>query len=177
MRIRTTLTAGLLAATATLALAGCGGGGGDDKAGPSASTTAATVAAKPKSHDAADAWATIHAAVPTSRFTLTVTEANDGNHLIGRPHQYTSAIKFSDSRIKPSDVEGTEKDDVDRGGGIEVFANHDDAKARAAYIQAIVKAAPMFAEYDYVHGNAVIRVSHYLTPTQAAEYDKAASGL
>jgi hypothetical protein len=177
VRIRTTLTAGLLAATTTLALGACGGGGGDDKAGPSASATAATVAAKAKSHDAAYAWATIHAAVPTSRFTLTVTEANDGNHLIGRPHQYTSAIKFSDSRIKPSDVEGSDPDDVDRGGGIEVFASRDDAQARAAYIQAIAKAAPMFAEYDYVHGNTVIRVSHYLTPAQAAEYDKAAAGL
>jgi hypothetical protein len=157
---RTSAAISITALAATLAA--CGSGGSTDS--------------KP-SQTAATAWTSIHAAIPTSALTETVTAANDGNHLLGRPHQYTSAIKFSDNRIKPSDVEGSEKDDVDRGGGIEVFGNHDDAQARADYVQAIVKASPMFAEYDYVHGNAVIRVSHYLTPTQAADYDKAAAKL
>lgn len=164
--MRTRVYIGMLAATGLAALTACGGGdsGGTENAGTSKSS-------------ASTAWATIHADVPASKFTLTVTEANDGNHLLGRPHQYTSAVKFSDSRIAASDVEGTDKDDVDRGGGIEVFANHDDAQARADYIQAIVKASPMFAEYDYVHGEVVVRVSHYLSPTQASAYDKAASGF
>ena len=30
-------------------------------------------------------------------------------------------------------------------------------------------------EYDFVHGNVLVRVSHYLTPEQAAGYDKAAA--
>lgn len=167
-------TTGLLLATLTA----CGGGSSSDKpADPSSTgpvTGIKTITSKPT---AATAWAAIHKAVPTSRFTLTVTEANDGNHLLGRPHQYTSAMKFSDSRIKASDVAGDEKDDVTRGGGLEVFANHADAQARADYIQKIVQAAPIFAEYDYIAGNIVIRVSHLLTPTQAGEYKTAAKKL
>ena len=177
MNTRTAIATGLLLAAT---LTACGGSSSSsDKAADASSTGPVTgiktiTGTKPT---AATAWAAIHKAVPASRFTLTVTEANDGNHLLGRPHQYTSAMKFSDSRVKASDVEGDEKDDVTRGGGIEVFANHSHAQARADYIQAIVKASPMFAEYDYVSGNVVIRVSHYLSPTQAAEYKTAASKL
>ncbi|MDD1059393.1 hypothetical protein NMG29_14440 [Streptomyces cocklensis] len=148
------------------ALAGCGDrGNGNAKAQSSTLTTAVS------------AWNAIHAEVPTSSFNRTVTAANDSNHLLGRPHQYTSAIKFKDRRVKGDDIVATDQYDVSWGGGIEVFDSNDDAKARAKYIQAVTKSMPMFAEYDYVHGPVVIRVSHYLTPTQAAEYDKAAATL
>lgn len=176
MRTAIAATGLLLAATLT---ACSSGSSSSDKAADPSSTGPVTgiktiVSGKPT---AATAWAAIHKAVPTSRFTLTVTEANDGNHLIGRPHQYTSAMKFSDARIKASDVEGAEKDDVSRGGGIEVFANHADAQARADYIQKIVQASPIFAEYDYVAGNVVVRVSHLLSPSQAAGYKTAAQKI
>lgn len=165
--------------TAGLVLTACGGGNSDsDKATDTSTNSPGTgiqaITGKPT---AATAWAAVHKAVPTSKFTLKVTEANDGNHLLGRPHQYTSAVKFSDTRVKASDVEGDAKDDVTHGGGIEVFANHADAQARADYIQAIVKASPIFAEYDFVSGNVVIRVSHYLTPAQAGEYKTAGDKL
>lgn len=172
-----TAAVGLLLAAA---LTACGGGSSSNKPAADVSSTGPVTGIKTitgSKPTAATAWTTIHKAVPSSKFTLTVTEANDGNHLLGRPHQYTSAMKFSDSRVKASDVAGDEKDDVSRGGGIEVFANHGDAQARADYIQAIVKASPIFAEYDYVSGNVVIRVSHYLTPAQAAGYKTAAEKL
>lgn len=35
----------------------------------------------------------------------------------------------------------------------------------------------MLAEYDFVSGTVLIRVSHYLTPTQAADYKAAAAAL
>ena len=122
-------------------------------------------------------WATIHAAIPTTRLTATVTATSDSNHLLGRPHQYTSAVKFADSRINTTDVEGLDPDDVQRGGAIEVFANHGDAQARARYIQAVTKSLPALTEYDYVHGVVLVRVSHYLTPSQAAGYGRASAGL
>jgi len=165
MRIRTTITVvGLLAAGATLT--GCGGQHGSNANGPIK-----------KGKDASAVYGVIHAAMPTTTLTATVTAANDGNHLLGRPHQYTSAIKFADSRIKASDVDGLDKDDVTRGGGIEVFPNHDDAQARADYIQTVTKSIPALTEYDYVAGDVVVRVSHLLTPDQAAKYKQAAEKL
>jgi hypothetical protein len=167
MRIRNTAKAGALIATGLL-LAACGGGGGGDNKAPGASS---------KARDAAADWAEIHAAIPTTKLTATVTAANDGNHLLGRPHQYTSAIKFADTRIKAADVDGLDKDDVTRGGGIEVFGNHADAQARADYIQAVTKGIPALSEYDYVSGGAVVRVSYLLTPAEAAGYKRVAAAL
>lgn len=164
MRARTTAVALL----AGLTLAGCSSNS-DDGSSEAKSTS--------HTQDASTDYATLHAAVPTSKLTVVVTAANDGNHLLGRPHEYTSAIKFSDSRIKASDVDGLDKDDVTRGGGIEVFTSHDDAQTRANYIQTVTKGMPALSEYDYVSGDAVIRVSHLLTPAQAAGYKTAAKKL
>lgn len=61
--------------------------------------------------------------------------------------------------------------------GIEVFADHDDAQARADYIQKVTKGMPALTEYDYVAGDAVVRVSHLLTPAEAAQYKAAAARL
>lgn len=33
----------------------------------------------------------------------------------------------------------------------------------------------MLAEYDYVSGTVLVRVSHYLTPNQADDYEAAAT--
>ncbi|MEU6146562.1 hypothetical protein ABZ848_40230 [Streptomyces sp. NPDC047081] len=77
--------------------------------------------------------------------SLLVAAANDPNHLLGRPGQYTSKVTFTDSRIKAGDVSGTEKGAVERGGA--------------------------------VHGTVLVRVSHYLTPEQAAEYKAATNSL
>lgn len=126
---------------------------------------------------ASSAFAKVSATVSTAKLSGTVTAENDPNHLLGRPNQYTSKVTFADSRIKASDVSGTDKGDVERGGAVEVFGSEADAQARAKYIQAVMKSLPALAEYDYVHGSALVRVSHYLTPTQAAGYKSAADGL
>ncbi|MFC5032767.1 hypothetical protein ACFPJ8_29040 [Streptomyces fildesensis] len=67
--------------------------------------------------------------------------------------------------------------DVELGGCIEVFPTTEAAKTRAEYIQKVTASIPMLAEYDYPHGTVLVRVSRYLTPTQAAAYDKAGSKL
>ncbi|MER6075858.1 hypothetical protein ABT187_45345 [Streptomyces sp. NPDC001817] len=97
--------------------------------------------------------------------------------MLGRPGQYSSKVTFTDARIKASDLEFTKPGDVERGGALEVFGDAAGAKARAAYIQAVTKSMPALAEYDYVHGTVLVRVSHYLTPVQAAAYKTAADGL
>lgn len=160
-----------LTATAALLLAGLAA------CSSSSGSTPAKTAAKPKPLTASTAFTQLSAAVPTAKLSGTVTAANDPNHLLGRPGQYTSKVTFADSRIKASDVSGTSKGDVDRGGAIEVFATARDAEARAKYIEAIVKAMPIVSEYDYAHGTVLVRVSHYLTPAQAAGYKSAASKL
>ncbi|GED89282.1 hypothetical protein TNCT6_63670 [Streptomyces sp. 6-11-2] len=66
---------------------------------------------------------------------------------------------------------------VERGGAIEAFTSPEDAQARAQYIESVTKSMPTLAECDYVHGSILVRVSHYLTPKQAAEYEAAANGL
>ena len=123
------------------------------------------------------AFASISGKVSSAKLSGTVTAENDPNHLLGRPNQYTSKVTFTDSRIKAADVAGTEKGDVERGGAIEVFGSPADAAARAKYIQAVTKSMPALTEYDYVHGTVLIRVSHYLTPAQAASYKTAAVHL
>lgn len=168
------------AALLTAALTACGSSSGSSNNAPAEATTAGHVAQSANAgptKDAATAWAIIHAAVPTSRYSMTVTAENDDNHLLGRPHEYTSAIKFTDTRVNRGDVMGAKKGDVDWGGGVEVFTNHADTQARATYIQAVTSKLPMFTEYDYVYDDCLVRVSHYLTPTQAADYKTAGAKL
>ncbi|MGW2371645.1 hypothetical protein [Kitasatospora sp. NPDC001683] len=169
----TLLTAGFLAATAA-----CSSSTTDRPAAPAPTLTAAgtaTATGSPKAapdaagQDAAAIAAKIKKAVHTVTTTTNVTAADDPNKLLGRPHQYLSATVITDSRIEDTHASG-----ADRGATVEVFASAEDAKARAAYIEAIGKAQPIFAEYDFVHGAVLVRVAKALTPDQAAEYDKAA---
>ncbi|NUQ95594.1 MAG: hypothetical protein HOY79_03190 [Streptomyces sp.] len=164
------LAAGFLAATAACSSSTTASSPTAPTTAAAAGTAATPAAAPPTAApDAATVAAKIKKAVPTVTTTKNITAADDPNKLLGRPQQYTSATTLVDSRIDS----GTGS--VDRGGVVEVFATADDAKARAAYIEAIGKAQPAFAEYDFVHGPVLVRVAKALTPTQAAEYDKAAS--
>ncbi|MGW7612554.1 hypothetical protein ACWGKW_35950 [Streptomyces sp. NPDC054766] len=117
------------------------------------------------------------AQVGTAALTGTVIAENDPNHLLGRPGEYTSKVTFSDSWVQASQVTGADPGVVERGGAVEAFADASDARARAEYIRGIAKSSPAFTEYDYVHGSALVRVSRYLTPKQAARYESVAAGL
>ena len=176
MRHSTTMTA--LATITALALAGCSNTSsshGNSNSGSSAPVKANAVAATPLT--AGTAFTKLTATVPTAKLSGTVTAATDPNHLLGRPGQYTSKVTFTDTRIKASDVTDSTKGSVDLGGAIEIFADPAGATARAKYIQAIAKSMPAVAEYDYVHGAVLVRVSHYLTPAQAATYKTTADSL
>ncbi|MEV6027562.1 hypothetical protein [Streptomyces sp. NPDC052036] len=181
--MRKTLTLAAAATVLTASLAGCSGSDSHSsnavptKAEPTNAAPAKDAAAQAKPLSAQTAFTKISAAVNTAKLSGTVTADNDPNHLLGRPNQYTSKITFDETRISASDVSGTDKGDVDRGGSIEVFGNPADAQARAKYIQSVTKSMPMLAEYDYVHGTVLVRVSHYLTPKQAADYKNATNNL
>lgn len=177
---RAAITTAAAAATVIL-LAGCTTETSTPKAAPGGQATASGQAATPSQSkaaaDAAGAFATISATVSSAKLGTTVTAESDANHLLGRPHQYTSKITFTDSRIPATDTEGIEPGDLQLGGSIETFANTADAKTRHDYIQAATSAIPALTEYGYLHGNHLIRVSHLLTPAQAADYEKAAAKL
>ncbi|MCX5063763.1 MULTISPECIES: hypothetical protein [unclassified Streptomyces] len=173
--MRRTLTTTTTTAVLLAALAGC------SNSNPTTSTSGAGKTSTPSSTStsltAATAFTQISAKVATAKLSGTVTAANDPDHLLGRPNQYTSKVTFSDSRIKASDVAGTSKGDVSRGGEIEVFADPAAAAARAKYIETVTKSISALAEYDYVHGTVLVRVSMLLTPTQAAGYKAASDGI
>ncbi|MDH6215313.1 hypothetical protein [Streptomyces pseudovenezuelae] len=58
-----------------------------------------------------------------------------------------------------------------------MFADPADAKARADCIRGVTKSVPALAEYDYVQGRFLVRVSRYLTPERAALYGTAVARL
>lgn len=107
---------------------------------------------------------------------FTYTATNDPNNLLGRPGQYTSKDNFKDTRISSTDT-GADIT-VSDGGAVEVFANATDAQKRFAYLQSISTSGnAMFAEYEYLDGVAILRVSSQLTPDQAKAYQAAFTSL
>lgn len=98
------------------------------------------------------------------------TAEDDPNALLGRPGQYIGKAAFHDTRIS-ADVAGAF--DVQRGGSVELFASAGDAEQRSEYVAAATQAISPLAEYDYQHGEILLRLSHELTPEQAAEYEAA----
>ena len=108
------------------------------------------------------------AGLPVGRIKV-YTASNDGTRLLGRPGQYTGKVNFRDTRIK----DGGAGFAVSSGGSIEIFATRADAKRRADFVSAIFESASpsIPSEYDYLVGNAFLRLSHVLTPTQARKYE------
>ena len=100
------------------------------------------------------------------------TAETDLNHLLGRPGQYTGKAEFKDTRITSSE-QGADIS-VSDGGSVEVFALTADAQRRFAYLQALSTSGnALFAEYEYLDGVAILRVSNQLTPTEAKAYEAA----
>lgn len=105
-----------------------------------------------------------------AKLSVTFDESSDPNKLLGRPGGYTSKTAFTDNRVK---APGAKKGDLTRGGSVEVFASSEEAEKRAEYIKALATSMPMLAEYTYLRGPVVLRVSKELTPKDAAAYEAA----
>ncbi|MFF3665519.1 hypothetical protein [Microtetraspora malaysiensis] len=137
------------ALTLTTLLTACSGGASTDK-------------------DAAGIITELAAQGLPANLTVTYTEQNDPNKLLGRPNSYTSKAAFTDKRAAGA---GGEPGDLNLGGGVEVFQDADTAETRAKYIQEITKSSAMFAEYTYQVGNVVLRISKDLPPSDAKAYE------
>ncbi len=70
-------------------------------------------------------------------------------------------------------ADGTQKDAIERGGSIEVFPDAHLAKGRAEYIQGVPKNSGLGAEYDYLHGPVLVRVTGNLSSSRAQDYERA----
>lgn len=97
------------------------------------------------------------------------TEETDPNNLLGRPGQYIGKANWADSRIE-------QYGEKPIGGTIEIFDSKKALKTRKEYIEPII-AQPLFAQYMFVHKNAILRLENELTPTQAEEYNNILSSL
>lgn len=177
MRARIAIT---VAAVLFGTLTACGGG---DTTSPTPKDDMPRVSATPAEEQQAgalDAEAVakdLQKAIPSLKVTVVYTEESDPNHQLGRPGGYTSKLQFADSRIPAAEVEFTEEHDLSRGGSVEVFETEAAAEKRAEYIRKIGESMPTFAEYDYVQGPVLLRVSKILTPTQAKGYEEALADL
>ena len=142
-------------------------------AAPAAAPGQLAVAAPASPLDAAGELAKLKAAGLPIGATGVTTAESDGNHLLGRPNGYTSKVYWTDERVDQSQVHASSVDDVKKGGSIESYPDAAGAQARKDYIVGVTKNIPAFAEYDYVAGASVIRVSALLTPDQAKQYEAA----
>ena len=158
-----------------LAIAGCAG-----TATHSASPAPpASVAASTASPSSAQATCGGSAATLTSRMKaaglpikdlIVYNAATDPNHLLGRQGGYTSKVAWVDPAAVAAGAGSPSGDPggTQFGGGVEVFPAAADAQARLTYLKAF--RPPLGDGYDYRTGPAILRLSNYLTPAQAAKF-------
>jgi hypothetical protein len=161
-----------VAVISALAAAGCGSG--SSSSGPSAPGVAPSAATASAQHvasrpaSAAVLAARLEAASLPVRHLIVYTASTDPNHQMGRQGGYTSKVAWADPRAARQDA-GDDRGSVGLGGGIEVFPTAVEAKARYQYLRGF---KPPFGDgYDYLLGAAILRLSQYLTPTQARAYE------
>lgn len=163
--------------TGVLVLSGCGStdeatetqSGG---AGGSASPTAAEQ--EQSLETATEVAQAVTEAVGSATEVTEVTEDNDPNDLIGRPNGYTAAAVITDEDGEPS-----EDLSIDMGATVEQWGSESDAQDRSDYIQEIQKEAGgiLGSEWNYLHGEFLLRVSGDLMPSTADEYEAAFNEL
>ena len=101
------------------------------------------------------------------------TAETDPNGLIGQPGGYVSKLNFQDTRLEVTGYPFN----TENGGSVEVFPTAVLATASKDYIQALATKDPLYAEYDYVNGPILLRLSKRLTPEQVAEYEQALKAI
>ena len=133
-------------------------------------TKSVTASTPVQSLNAEDVLNTLKAAKLPIEKELVFTAENDPNKLLGRPNQYTGKASWNDKRVEPLTAD-------DRSMTVEIFASGEDLENRRKYVESVTKAMSPLAQYQYVHKNALLRLSHKLTPQQVAEYEKVLKSL
>jgi hypothetical protein len=164
---------GLVAIWAIVLLARCADGG-KPAAQPAAVSSHATPSASQMMHSPSAAVIAhdIKAAGLPVAHLIVYTPKTDPNDEMGRQGGYTSKVAWQNPAIRSqAGPPSSDPGGVEFGGGIEVFANVDDARSRATYLAGF---KPPFGDgYNYLKGTAVLRLSQYLTPAQARAYKAA----
>ncbi len=145
-------------------LAACGG----SSTGAITTTSSASPSPKP-APDASGLLASIKGKGVAVGEVQVYTADSDPNSLLGRPHQYVTKVNWHDTRIAAKNF------DIDGGGSIETFSVTADLASRVVYVSGITQGAAIFAEYEFSSQSGLffLRLSHYLTPTQAMDYEAA----
>jgi hypothetical protein len=111
------------------------------------------------------------------RVSVRYTVESDPDGLLGRPGGYVSKLAFTDTRVNGGVVADGDPGSVSLGGVIEVFANGAQARGRALRLQQEAVGIPTRAEYDVLAGRVLIRLSRYLPPRAAAQYQTVVHGV
>jgi hypothetical protein len=124
----------------------------------------------------------MHSAIPEISQVITITDANDGNHMIGRAGGYTGAVVFIDTRTRHD--EASEQCELNNpgvdacGAAIEEWPSAADAEQRKTYITDVTKSMPMLGhEWLTTRGNLLLRVSAQLPQAAASQYSEALAKL
>ena len=102
-----------------------------------------------------------------------VTEDHDPNGQLNKPGGYTATVYFESSNVNQANVYGGDliEKGTEAGGGIEVYANEDDANKRNEYL-AIYDGGVLSPGSHRVVGTVVIRTSNLLTASQQKELEE-----
>ncbi len=103
--------------------------------------------------------------------TIVYTAATDSEHLLGKSGGYISKAAFVDSRVPSAGLPDTSPGSVWLGGCVEVFRTPADAEQRQHFLTSQAS-DPAKAEYVYVRGSVLLRVSHAIDVTYADGYSK-----
>ena len=136
----------LCAAAAVIAVAGCGSPAAASLSAPASGTAPASAAARTRAATAS----ALARAMGIKKFTAYTAET-DPNKLLGRQREYTSKVNW-------------------KAGSIEVFSVHADAAAREQYLENFQ--CPFGDGYDYLDGDALLRLACAVTPSQAKSAEK-----
>ena len=106
-----------------------------------------------------------------------VTEDNDPNGHLNKPHGYTATVYFVSSSVDQSEVYYEGKGEpvdkgTDGGGAVEVYANVADAKKRNSYLEGFDGPGITDSGSHRVVGTCVIRTSEYLTASKQRKLER-----
>lgn len=146
-------------------------------AAPPAPAAPTSQAAEGYHGTAAAAGNGLRAAIPDITQVITVTDANDPNHMIGRAGGYTGAVMFIDTRTRHDGAEQCDVNALDTdtcGATIEEWPSAADAEQRKTYITTVTKSMPLLGnEWMTTRGNLLLRVGAQLPQTAATQYTDA----